>query len=87
MTTTTNRRHTAARLAAVATVAVALPLMSAVSPTVASAHRADPFSGSATHRVGSVGTADVAEGIAYRKAQAAQYYVDHALELYQRAAR
>jgi hypothetical protein len=83
--TTTNRRHTAAKLAAAA-VAVALPLMSVATPPSASAHRADPFSGQATHRGGSAATMDVALGIAYRKAQAAQYYVDHALEPNQRAA-
>jgi hypothetical protein len=84
---TTNTRHTAATLAAAAVVAVALPIVSVVAPPSASAHRADPFAGPATHRVSSAGTVDVALGIAYRKAQAAQYYVDHALELYQRAAR
>ena len=84
---TTNRRHTAATLAAAAAVAAVLPLMSVAAPPSASAQRADPFSGPATHRVSSAATVDVALGIAYRKAQAAQYYVDHALELYRRAAR
>lgn len=82
----TNTRHTAATLATATAVAAALTIMSAIAPTAASAHRADPFSGPATDCVGSAGTVDIALVVAHRKAAMAQYYVDHALEL-QRAAR
>ncbi len=84
---TTSTRHTAATLATATAVAAALTTMSAIAPTTAGARRADPSSGPATHGVGSAGTFDIALFVAHRKAQAAQYYVDHALELYQQAAR
>ena len=87
---TTNTRRTAATLATTTAVAVALTTMSAIAPTTASAHHADPFPGTATHGARSVGSAetlDIALEIAHRKSQLAQYYIDHALELYQRDAR
>ena len=77
-------RHTAATLATASAVAAALTVMSAIAPTAASADRADSVGGPATH---SVGYFDIALVVAHRKAAAAQYYVDHALELHQLAAR
>jgi hypothetical protein len=85
MNSTTTRR-TAATVAMASTIATALAVVSAVAPTAASAQQADPFPGAATHGAGSVATLDIALEVAHRKAAAAQYYVDHALELYQQAA-
>jgi hypothetical protein len=85
MNSTTTRR-TAATVAMASTVAAGLVAVSAVVPTAASAQQADPFAGAATHGAGSGGTVDIALEVAHRKAAAAQYYVDHALELYQQAA-
>ena len=87
---TIDTRHTAATLATATAVAAALTTVSAIAPTAAGAHRPDPFPGPATHSVasvGSTGTFDIALFVAHRKARMAQYYVDHALELYQQAAR
>ena len=84
---TTSTRRTAATLATATAFAAALTITSAIaSPTAASAHRPDPLSGPATHCGGTVASFDIALEVAHRKACAAQYYVDHALELYQRAA-
>jgi hypothetical protein len=77
-------RHTTAALATASAVAAALTFTSAIAPTAASAHRAEPFPAPATHLVGSVGSAgtvDIALPLAHRKAQLAQYYVDHPLLL------
>ena len=87
---TTGTRHTAITLATATAVAAALTIMSVGAPTAASANLPDPFAGTATQcgeDVGSTGTVDGALDIAHRKAQMAQYYIDHALELHRPAAR
>ena len=87
---TTNTRHITATVATATAVAAALTIMSAIAPTAASAKRPDPFPGPATQYVGSlgsIGSTDIALVIAHRRAEAAQYFVDHALELHQLAAR
>ena len=86
---TTNTRRTAATFAVASAVAIALTTVSVIAPTAAGAHRVDPSAGSVTHGTGSAGSAltdDAGRYVAYRKAAMAQYYVDHALELHQRAA-
>jgi hypothetical protein len=85
MNSTTTRR-TAATVAMASTAAAALTAVSAVAPTAASAQQADAFPVAATHGAASGGDVDIALEVAHRKAAAAQYYVDHALELYQQAA-
>jgi hypothetical protein len=83
-------RICSATLASAAVVTAALTVMSVSAPIPASAHRADSFAGSVTRCIGGVGstcTIDIALEVAHRKAMAAQYYVDHAAELHQRAAR
>ena len=87
---TTNTRHIAATVATTTAVAAALTIVSASAPTVASAHQAAPLPGPATSCVGSdgsAGTLDIPLEIAHRKSLWSQYYIDHALELYQRDAR
>ena len=83
---TTSTRRTAATLGTATAFAAALTITSAIAPTAASAHRPDPLSGPTTQCGGTVASFDIALEVAHRKACAAQYYVDHALELYQRAA-
>ena len=83
---TTSTRRTAATLATATAFAAALTITSAIAPTAASAHRPDPLSGPATQCGGTIASFDIALEVAHRKSCAAQYYVDHALELYQRAA-
>jgi hypothetical protein len=91
----TSGTHHAATLATATAVATALTILSAVmsASAPAGAHRPDPVAGATTQCVGSVGspgdagTGDGTAAIAQRKAEAAQYYVDHAVELHRLAAR
>ena len=88
---TTGTRHTATTLTAAAAVAGALTIISASAPTAASANMPDPLAGPTATQCGadvdSTGSGDAALDIAHRKAQMAQYYIDHAQELHQLAAR
>jgi hypothetical protein len=81
---TTTTRHTTAALATATAAAAALTILSAIAPTTASAQCLDTCPGSATLLVGSLGSAgtvDIALDIAHRKAELAQYYLDHPLLL------
>jgi hypothetical protein len=94
---TTGTRHTATTLTTAAAVAAALTIISASAPTAAtaataaSANMPDPLAGPTATQCGedvdSTGSGDAALDIAHRKAQMGQYYIDHAQELHQLAAR
>ncbi len=71
---TSQFRRTAAATSAVA---AALALLTVVGAPMASAQRPDPGSRASAH----LAAPDIGQVVAMRKAAAAQYYVDHALEL------
>ena len=74
MTTTRRRTATALSLAATATLTVAL---SALSTPAAHAQRADTGYGNASRHT--IDPTDIGAIVAYRKAQQAQYLVEHGL--------
>ena len=79
---TTRTRSVVSSFAMAAAVAAAMTALSAIGPTAASAERDDsiiPAPGEGSAR--SARALDLDQMVAYRKAQMAQYYVDHAREL------
>ena len=78
---TTNTRRAVTNLAATVAVAGALTIMSAVAPTTAGAHPADPIPDPTTRCAESVGSSiasmDIDQIVTILKVQRARYLIDH----------